>query len=286
MKKFNFLETIKRKIIILVIQIFICVVMLLISTNSLSGNIEQIGLTVITFAQRGFNSVGVFFSNTINALGELRELRMKYDELVAKMEEYKNLERGYIEIRQENDRLKEQLDFSTTLAYKKTAASIIGKDPENVYTTFIIDKGIADGLKKNLPVIAYQNGIEGLVGHILEVGYSSSIVIPLYDKGSYIASRLGRSRYDGLIAGSGSSEKPLLFKYVRKQAKNEIQYGDIVVTSGNQSLYPKDIVIGRVKETRSFDYQSSLEIDVDPILDFGKLEYVFVIQPDFAQRAD
>lgn len=274
------LSTLRRKGIIFLVQVFACLVMLLISTNSISGVPEQIGMTVISFVQRGFDAVGDFFANTANALRELRELRMRYNDLAGKMEQYKNLERGYIELKQENERLKEQLGFDTTSGYVKTAASIIAKDPENLYTTFVIDKGAVDGLRKNLPVIAYQNGIEGLVGRILEVGRSSSIVVPVYDGNSFIASRLDRTRYDGLLTGTGSDNDPLMLRYVKKRAKDEIQFGDLVVTAGYQSLYPKDIAIGRVGKIFTTDYQASLDIEVESVLDFGRLEYVFVIQPE------
>ncbi|MCX7025710.1 MAG: rod shape-determining protein MreC [Spirochaetes bacterium] len=274
------LSTLRRKGIIFLVQVFACLVMLLISTNSISGVPEQIGMTVISFVQRGFDAVGDFFANTANALRELRELRMRYNDLAGKMEQYKNLERGYIELKQENERLKEQLGFDTTSGYVKTAASIIAKDPENLYTTFVIDKGAVDGLRKNLPVLAYQNGIEGLVGRILEVGRSSSIVVPVYDGNSFIASRLDRTRYDGLLTGTGSDNDPLMLRYVKKRAKDEIQFGDLVVTAGYQSLYPKDIAIGRVGKIFTTDYQASLDIEVESVLDFGRLEYVFVIQPE------
>ena len=36
--------------------------------------------------------------------------------------------------------------------------------PENLYSTITIDKGFDDGIRKNMPVIAFQDGVEGLVG--------------------------------------------------------------------------------------------------------------------------
>ena len=128
--------------------------------------------------------------------------------------------------------------------------------------------------------MAYQDGAEGLVGKVLEVGHSTSVVSPIYDSSAHIGARLDRTRYEGLISGAGSSDVPLIMKYVKKRAKDEIQYGDLVVTTGYQSLYPRDVIIGRVSKILITDYQTSLDIDVEPILDFGRLEYVFVVFPD------
>ena len=82
------------------------------------------------------------------------------------------------------------------------------------------------------------------------------------------------------MSGGGSSDIPLSLRYVKKRAKDEIQYGDLVVTSGYQSLYPRDVIIGRVTRIMAADYQTSLDIDVEPVLDFARLEYVFVVFPE------
>jgi hypothetical protein len=68
-------------------------------------------------------------------------------------------------------------------------------------------------------------------------------------------------------------------KYVKKRAKDEAQFGDLVVTSGYESIYPPDVAIGRIKKFKTLDYETSLEVDIEPVLDFARLEYVFVIKP-------
>jgi len=258
---------------------------LTISTRSLEGLPKRVGVSVFGFFQKGFSAVGDFVSNTTSSIAELKRLRKDYDELLLKMESYSNLERGYAEIRQENERLKEQLGYSAGLQYERIPAKVIAKDPENVYATIVINKGIEAGIRKNMPVIAFQDGIEGLVGRVVEVGQGSSIVVPLYDTSSYIAARLATSRYEGLVTGYGSSDKPLVMKFVKKRAKEEIQFGDLVVTSGYESLYPPEISIARVSKVRALDYQTSIEVDLEPVLDFSRMEYVFVIKPEAAAEA-
>lgn len=250
-----------------------------VSTRSLAGLPERVGLTVFGFFQKGFSAIGDFVADSIASIAELRRLREDYDELAAKLERYTNLERGAAELRQENQRLKEQLGFAERLAYERVPARIVAKDPENLYATFIIDKGVAEGVRKNMPVLAFQDGVEGLVGRVLEVGRGSSVVVPLYDASSYVAARLATSRHEGLLTGLGKADDALVMKYVKKRAKDEAQFGDMVVTTGFESVYPPDVAIGRVKKLRVLDYQTSVEIEVEPILDFSRIEYVFVIRP-------
>ncbi len=254
---------------------------LTVSTRSLEGVPESLGLTVLGFFQRGFSAVGEFASDTVASIGELRRLRANFEELSAELERYTNMERGLADLRKENQRLKEQLGFSQDAAYQRIAARIVAKDPENLYSTITIDKGFGDGIRKNMPVIAFQDGIEGLVGRVVEVGRGTSKIVPIYDSKSFVASRFsGGSRTEGLVGGQGSPDYPLLMRFVKKRAKDEVQFGDLVATTGYESLYPPDIAVGRVKKVRVLDYQTSIDIELDPALDFSRIEYVFVVKPE------
>ena len=85
------------------------------------------------------------------------------------MEQYRNLERSLTDLRRENERLLSQLGYLDGIpGSAPSRRAIIAKDPGNLYSTFVIDKGLKDGLRKNLPVVAYQDGSEGLVGKVLE----------------------------------------------------------------------------------------------------------------------
>jgi rod shape-determining protein MreC len=260
---------------------------LTISTRSLEGVPESLGLTVLGFFQRGFAAVGGFVSESVASIAELRRLREDYREVSSKLERYTNMERGLAELREENKRLKAQLDFSQDLVYQRIAARIVAKDPENLYSTITIDKGIGEGIRKNMPVIAFQDGIEGLVGRVVEVGRGTSKIVPLYDSRSFVAARLSSgTRTEGLVGGQGSPDEPLLMRFVKKRTKDELQFGDLVVTTGYESVYPAEVAIGRIKKVRELEYQPSIDIELDPVMDFSRIEYVFVVRPGSAPAQD
>ncbi|HRY55792.1 MAG TPA: rod shape-determining protein MreC [Spirochaetia bacterium] len=259
---------------------------LTISTRSLVGLPERVGVTVLGFFQKGFSALGGFVSDTLDSIAELRRLRRDYDELSAKLERFTAMERGMADLRAENGRLKEQLGFAQGEAgYERIAARIVAKDPGNLYSTIVIDKGVESGIRKNMPIVAFQDGIEGLVGRVVEAGLGTSLVVPLYDQSSYVACRLVNERHEGLVAGSGGADDPLVMRFVKKRAKDEVQFGDLVSTSGYESVYPPDIAVGRVKRVRVLEYQTSVEIDLDPVLDFSRIEYVFAFKPLSARPA-
>jgi len=266
-----------RKNLLSGLLLVMALITLTISTQSLAGFPERIGLSALSLIQRGFNTTRNFVANTVTSISELKKLEYNYHMLLERVEHLGNLERNYSEIRKENDRLKELLAFSQESQYTSIASRIIAKDPENLYSTIILDKGSNDGVIKNQAVIAYQDGIEGLVGRVVEVGRDSCIVSPLYDSSAYVAVRLERSRYDGLASGSGTDNDPIVIKYIKKRARDEIQYGDLIITSGLQSIFPAGIAVARVINLRDLDYLTSLELDAEPVIDFGKIEYVFIL---------
>jgi rod shape-determining protein MreC len=101
--------------------------------------------------------------------------------------------------------------------------------------------------------------------------------MPIFDYQCFISSRLDTSRYEGLVNGQGSYDSPLVMKYVKKRARDEIKIGDLVVTSGENYTYPKNVPIGFVSKTSGQDYETSLTLEIEPLIDFSRLENVFIL---------
>jgi len=70
---------------------------------------------------------------------------------------------------------------------------------------------------------------------------------------------------------------PLLMRFIRKRAREEINPGDLIVTSGLGKVYPPGINIGRVSQAIYQETEISMEVELEPLIDFSRLEYVFVI---------
>jgi rod shape-determining protein MreC len=208
---------------------------------------------------------------------ELAGLRREYSELAGRVARYEQLERSAAEIGQENARLREQLGFSGTIRYRHIPAEFIGRDPDNLFSALVINKGKHSGVQNDMVVIAWQDGVQGLVGKVIQAGQFESLVMPLYDAGAFISSRLAVSRYEGITEGQGNPESPLVMRFIQKRAGNEINYGDLIVTSGLGGIYPAGINIGRVSRVNYQEYEISMEAELEPLIDFSRLEYVFVI---------
>jgi rod shape-determining protein MreC len=92
-----------------------------------------------------------------------------------------------------------------------------------------------------------------------------------------VSCRIQNTRDLGLVNGMGSQDKPIVMQYVRKRVLDELHYGDIVVTSGENDNYMRDIAIGTISKITTLDYNSSLNIELVPIIDFARLENVVVV---------
>ncbi len=240
-------------------------------------NFKQIGFSVLSTFEKGVHTVVDGVSNTVNAVSELRKLKKDYNELVIKLEHYEQMQRSNADITKENSRLKEQLDFSVSLDEKNIPAQIISRDLDNAFSYLTIDKGSINGIKKNMPVIAYQNGNQGLVGKVIQVGTFTSQIMPVYNTNNIVSARIQNTRDLGLVNGLGSQDQPLLMQYIRKRVLEELSYGDVVVTSGENDNYMRDIPIGSISKITVLDYNSSLNIELTPIIDFSRLETVIVV---------
>ena len=261
---------------VLALLVIVSGVFLAFTTGSFVVNFSRIGFSIFSSAEKGIffvtNSVGRQFA----AMRELSELKRNYDELVIKLQNYEQMQRTNAEIRKENEQLKEQLDFVKSLEQKNYPAQIISRDTDKLYASLTIDKGSVNGIGKNMPVIAYQNGNIALVGKVIEVGRFTSSIMPIYSIDCTVSARIQNTRDLGLLSGFGDDTK-LSLKYIKKRVMDTLNYGDVIVTSGENGNYMRNIPIGSISEIRVVEYDSSLEIDVAPLIDFERLETVIVV---------
>jgi len=262
--------------VVFVILFILSGVLLASSSGGFVLNFERVGFSFLSTMQKGVSTVSTTLNNTVNAVQELARIRKENEILVEKLKNYEYFQRNNAEINKENERLREQLGFSTQIEQKNYPAQIIGRNADNLYSTFTINKGSRAGIKKNMPVIAIQNGQIGLVGKIVTVGAETSMILPIFDSKCTISARIQTTRDIGLVTGNGSDDGVLSMRYVKKRVLEELDYGDTVVTSGENGNYLRDITIGTISKINLLDYDSSLDIEIVPTIDFSRLESVIV----------
>ncbi|MEL3908938.1 MAG: rod shape-determining protein MreC [Treponemataceae bacterium] len=277
MKKKRF--QLQSESIVFLVFLFLSIVLLAFSGGSFISNFKHAGFSFISQTERALYSVSSFFGDTVSAVRELADLREKYVKAQEKLADYEILQRQTADIKVENEKLKNLLGFSESLSIKNIPAEIIAFDSSRLYSGIVINAGIKKGVKKDMSVVAFQNGQLGLVGKIVQVGRDTSIILPLYDYQSSVACKLEILGYRGITNGNGITDGVLTMQYVKKAAISEIQIGTKVLTSGfdDNSIFPKNIPVGTVTKIISHEYETSIHLELSPVVDFSSVEYVFVL---------
>ena len=187
--------------------------------------------------------------------------------------EVESLQKSLLELKEvslENERLRSALSLKKESPYKMTAAQIIGRDYSNWVNTVLINKGALDGLKTNMVAVAPS----GLVGKIIEVNRSTSIVLLLIDSDCRVTGLAQRTRDEGIVEGYFGR---LRMKYL--DPKSEVKSGDIVITSGYGENYPKGLLIGKITGVANEPGNMYKYALIQPAVSFFRLEEVLCIQP-------
>ncbi|MFH1776795.1 MAG: rod shape-determining protein MreC [Candidatus Omnitrophota bacterium] len=174
------------------------------------------------------------------------------------------------ELKNENKRLRELLDFRQKTEKEFIVAEVIGRDPVQWFGALLINRGRMNGIGQNTAVIRP----EGVVGRVVEAGKTSSKVLLITDIDSRIACVVQRSRETGIVEGVGGGL--CVLKYL--PVDTDVKTGDLVVTSKLSSIFPEGLLVGEVVKvslSRSEFYQTVL---VRPGIEFSKLEEVLCVK--------
>jgi rod shape-determining protein MreC len=198
----------------------------------------------------------------------LRGVRAENRNLKARIEQL-SLER--VRISQDADqarRLQALLSFKEQFISKTLAAQVIGSSGSEVSRSVYIDKGESDGIKPDMAVIT----ADGIVGKVLRVYGSTSLVLLIDDQTSGVGAILDRSRTQGILRGTPSGEVVL----EKVMSDENVPPGELVLTSGGDGVFPKGLLVGRVTKV-SPGSELFLNIRVRPAADLNRLEEVLVV---------
>lgn len=173
------------------------------------------------------------------------------------------------ELKKENDRLSALLDFQAKSKMQLLASRVISRDLLSDHSTIRLNKGTHHGLKAGMAVISTQ----GVVGYIFRPQAFTSQVLLITDRYAVVDGIIARSRARGIVEGKGPDTCAL--RYVEKS--EDIQKGDLIVTSGIDNIFPKGFPVATVEEVENKQYAASLRVELKPVVDPDKLEEVFVI---------
>lgn len=233
---------------------------------------------LITPIQKVFYNGGEAIADTIKSLGSFTQLKNENERLLEENAKLKEQLRKYEDIVSKSDYLRNAAILKEKTKYTLVEAQIIGKDPGNWFDRFVIDKGTRDGIKKDdvvIQAIQVDGSIveEGLIGRVVEVGDDWAKVVAIIDESSNLSFTVIRTQDGGIMKGDFEGNiSGYLF-----DADADVVKGDKLLTSGLGGVFIKGLYIGEIKEVTKNSDDLLVNIEVEPAVNFNKLQDVFVI---------
>ena len=222
-------------------------------------------------------------SETLENVFSGRRLRKENEDLREENAALREQLIDYELYRAENERLRDYLDIkATNPALEFMPAAVIGRDAADRFSSFTIDRGSADGIEANDPVIT----AEGMVGFVEEVTASSSRVRTVLDVAVSIGAMDITTREAGVTIGTVPLSEEGLLKLSFLPRESEAKPGDLVVTTGIGGTAPNDLVIGTIREVLPDSSGLSLYAVVEPPSDVRAVTDVLVITSFSGQKAE
>ncbi len=180
-----------------------------------------------------------------------------------------------------NNQLTKQVGLDNSIGvsrYQPVAGHVISRDPTLWYASVEVDKGSADGVHVDDPVI----GDGALVGRVSNVAATVSFVTLITDHSSAVTAQVQDQNGDtGVLVPAVGNPNALLLQYVINR-RAPIQTGQQVVTAGFRSgsldsLFPPGIPIGQVTNFSQAGLLENGQVQVNVAADLRHLDVVQVL---------
>jgi rod shape-determining protein MreC len=223
---------------------------------------------LITPFERGLVWVQNGSGNILHSYLFLRGVRAENRQLKDQIEQMKLEEVRLSEDAAQAHRLQSLLAFREQFIVKPLAAQVIGSSGSDLSRSIYIDKGSNDGVAQDMAVITAG----GIVGKVLRVYPSTSLVLMINDQSSGVGVLLEKSRLQGVLRGTPNGELVL----ERVMSDETVAPGETVLSSGGDQIFPKGLPVGTVSKV-SPGKEMFLNIKVKPAADLSRLEEVLIV---------
>lgn len=238
----------------------------------LLGNIA--GYTFQPFKE-GLTDVSTYIGTRAENMRQVRDVLSENSALRAQIDELSQENDQLVEDRFELIELRELFELNEEYkGYDKIGARIIGKDPGNWYSVFVIDKGKNDGIKEGMNVIAGA----GLVGIVTKTGDTWAQVRSIIDDDSNVSGRMLNTSDNLIVYGSLESMENGTIEFGQlSDPDDEVNVGDKIVTSNISDRYLPGIAIGFISSIKKDPNNLTKSGTLTPSVDFEHIDVVLVI---------
>lgn len=173
-------------------------------------------------------------------------------------------------LQSENKRLQSLLNSSTIISDRVLAAEIIGVSPNPLLHTVVINKGSIDGVVIGQPLI----DASGLMGQVIEVGFTSARVMLISDSSHAVPVQVNRNGVRGIAEGTGLMTE-LNIPHI--PVTTDIKKGDLLVTSALGGVFPSGYPVARVTSIEEDPGHLFLIVKAKPTAQLNQRRHVLLV---------
>lgn len=211
-----------------------------------------------------------FISGTWHGYFDLRHVRQQNQDLQDKLSRMTIQQARLEEDANQARRLQILLGFKEQYLSQTLPAQLISTTGSEFSRGVYIDKGAHDGVKPDMPVITP----DGILGKVLRVYPSSSLVLEINDPSSGAGVILEKSRLQGILKGNPNGNGELIIQNI--MADEKVEVGERVLTSGGDRIFPKGMPVGVISRF-AHGKDIFLDIWVKPATQLTRAEEVLVV---------
>ncbi len=268
--------TLPSKYLLFILTI-LCTGMVLLTFNTtvFSGPLSAIaGYTVVPF-EEGISVVGSWLAGRSEELVQIRDLLAENERLRQQVDELTIENTRLQQDRYELTNLRELYHLDAQYdEYEKTGARIIARDSGNWFYSFVINKGVKDGIAVDMNVMAGS----GLVGRVVDVGPNWAKVKAIIADDSNVSAMVLSSSDNMIVSGNLKLYASGVIEFEQLvDSDNVVVEGDKIVTSNISDKYLPGILVGYVNTINQDSNNLTKSGYITPAVDFEHLEEVLVI---------
>jgi len=173
----------------------------------------------------------------------------------------------------ENRELRRLLQLREQIPGDLVSAQVVAKDFTEFFrvTRVVLDRG-SRNIRPHMPVVAP----DGVVGSVLRVAGDEIDVQLSVDAAFGIDVEDERTHARGFVRGTGEQTR-YACKVENVDSRDEVEIGDLLVTSGKGKWFPKGIPVARVTKVTKKELGRDQEVEAAPTVNFSRLDAVLIL---------
>jgi rod shape-determining protein MreC len=232
--------------------------------------LRQWTVAVVTPFERVLHGTSQHVRGAWNDYIDLRHTRQQNQDLKQYVARLREEQAAFAEDAAQGRRLQKLLAFQQQYIATTVAAQVIGTSGSDRSRVLYIDKGSADGLKPEQPVITP----DGIVGKLRDVFPHTAQVLLIDDPTSGAGVILASTRIRAILRGNATGD--VMINNLTSDSR--IKPGEKVITSGGDMVFPRGLPVGEIVSIAPDpQHQPYTQIFIKPYANLVQLAEVLIV---------